>query len=383
VTTLLPGSPTTNLRRNPSAPWRHVDWVLIGATLAVALLGIVMVFSATRSTLGQPGTSTTYLIRQTVFVLIGIALAFVVTMIDYRHHQQLAIVFYGGALLLLVAVLSPLGTIVNGARSWFALGSFQIQPAEFAKLAVILLLAVVCSNARGGVMTVRSTFSVLVVTGIPVGLILLQPDLGSVMVFIAVAVTVLVVAGAPARHLIVLALIAVVGVIAVFQLGLLGQHQQDRLSNFVNPGPADSGVAYNSQQAQTAIGAGGLTGAGLFKGTQTELRYVPYQQSDFIFTVVGEELGFLGGLTLLALYSVMAWRIWRAALLSRDFFGTIVCAGVLGLLLFQVFENMGMTMGIMPITGIPLPLMSYGGSSVLTMFIAVGLVLNVHSRRFA
>ncbi len=321
--------------------------------------------------------------RQTVFVMIGIVLAVVVTSIDYRHHQHLSVVFYLGGLFLLLAVLSPLGTVVNGARSWFALGSFQVQPAEFAKLAVIILLAAVCSSARGTDMSARSTLTVLVLTGIPVALILMQPDLGSVMVFLAVAATILVVGGAPARHLVVLVLVAIVGVIAVFQLGLLGKHQQERLSNFVDPGPASSGVAYNAEQAQTAIGAGGFTGAGLFKGTQTELRYVPYQQSDFIFTVVGEELGFVGGLTLLALYSVMAWRIWRAAMLSRDFFGTLICAGVLGLLLFQVFENMGMTMGIMPITGIPLPLMSYGGSSVLTIFIAVGLVLNVHSRRFA
>jgi rod shape determining protein RodA len=383
VSTLLPGNPATNLRRDPSAPWRHVDWVLIGATLAVAVLGVVMVFSATRTTVGEPGTSTTYLVRQAVFVLGGIVLAVVVTLVDYRHHQQLAIVFYAGSLLLLLAVLSPLGTVVNGARSWFAFGSFQMQPAEFAKIAVILLLAVACSNVRGGSMGVRGTLTVLVVTGVPVALILLQPDLGSVMAFVAVAITVLVVAGAPARHLVVLLLVGVVGVIAVFQLGLLGEHQQERLANFVDPGPAGSAAAFNAQQAQTAIGAGGLTGAGLGRGTQTELHYVPYQQSDFIFTVVGEELGFLGGVTLLALYSVMAWRIWRAALLARDFLGTLLCAGVLGLLLFQVFENMGMTMGIMPITGIPLPLMSYGGSSVLAMFAAVGLVLNVHARRFA
>jgi rod shape determining protein RodA len=295
----------------------------------------------------------------------------------------LSVVIYLGGLTLLAGVLTPAGTVVNGARSWFTVGSFQIQPAEFAKLAVIILLAVICSNARAGALGVRTTLTVLVATGLPVGLILLQPDLGSVMVFVAIAATILVVAGAPPRHLVVLGLVAVVGVIAMFQLDLLAKHQQDRLTNFVSPTTANSGVAYNAKQAQTAIGAGGLTGAGLFQGTQTKLRYVPFQQSDFIFTVVGEELGFLGGATLLALYSIMAWRIWRAALLARDFFGTLICAGVLGLLLFQVFENMGMTMGIMPITGIPLPFMSYGGSSTLTMFVAIALVVNVHSRRFA
>jgi rod shape determining protein RodA len=383
MSVLPPGNPAANLRRDPSAPWRHVDWVLIGATLAVALLGAIMVFSATRSTVGDPGTSSSFLVRQLIFVALGISLAVVVVLVDYRHHQHLAAVFYLGGLLLLVAVISPLGTVVNGAQSWFAIGSFQIQPAEFAKLAVILVLAVVCSNGRGAALRVGTTLTVLVVSGLPVGLILLQPDLGSVMVFVAVAATVLVVAGAPARHLVMLMLVGVVGVIAVFQFGLIKDYQKDRLTLFASPSTATSGAAYNAREAETAIGAGGLMGAGLFQGTQTKLRYVPFQQSDFIFTVVGEELGFAGGITLLALYSVMAWRIWRAALLSRDFFGTLICAGVLGLLLFQVFENMGMTMGIMPITGIPLPFMSYGGSSTLTMFAAIGLVLNVHSRRFA
>ncbi|HEY2332884.1 MAG TPA: FtsW/RodA/SpoVE family cell cycle protein, partial [Acidimicrobiales bacterium] len=149
MSTVLPGNPASNLRRDPTAPWRHVDWVLIGATLAVALLGVVMVYSATRSQAGSTGTSSFYLVRQTVFVMIGIVLAVVVTLIDYRHHQHLSVVFYLGGLFLLLAVLSPLGTIVNGARSWFALGSFQVQPAEFAKLAVIILLAAICSTSRG------------------------------------------------------------------------------------------------------------------------------------------------------------------------------------------------------------------------------------------
>jgi rod shape determining protein RodA len=380
---LPPRHPVTNLRRNPSSPWRHLDWLLIGATLAVALMGVLMVYSATRSTIGVTGAaSTTYLYRQLVFVILGIALATVVALFDYRHYQHLAPVFYVGCLVLLAGVLSPLGVEVNGSQSWFAVGSFQLQPAELAKIAVILLLAVVCSNHLGRLDT-RTTLVALLVAALPAGLIIMQPDLGSVMVFVAVAVVVVVVAGAPVRQLVLLGLVAVVGVIGLFELGMIEDYQRDRFTYFASPGDATSEAAYNAEQAQNAIGAGGLMGAGLFDGTQTKLRYVPYQHSDFIFTVVGEELGFVGGLTLLALYAAMAWRVWRAASLARDFFGTLVCVGVLGLLLFQVFQNMGMTMGIMPITGIPLPLMSYGGSSTLTVFAAIGLVLNVHARRFA
>jgi rod shape determining protein RodA len=255
-----------------------------------------------------------------------------VAFVDYGRFRDVAPLVYAGVVFLLLVVLSPVGTAVNGAQSWFAIGSFQLQPAEFAKLAVILVLAAL---------------------------------------------------GATPRHLVVLFLIATIGIIGVFEGGFIKDYQRDRLTHFVNDGDKKSSAAYNSEQAETAIGAGGFTGAGLFHGTQTKLRYVPYQQSDFIFTVVGEELGFIGGATLLLLYAAMAWRIWRAANVARDPFGTLLCIGVLSMLLFQVFENMGMTMGIMPITGIPLPFLSYGGSSTIAEFAAIGIVLNVHTRRFS
>jgi rod shape determining protein RodA len=283
---------------------------------------------------------------------------------------------------MLLAVLSPLGVSVNGAQSWFAIGSFQVQPAEFAKLAVVLVLAGFCATTRPE-LDARAVVGCLFVLGVPAALILLQPDLGTLMVFVAVLAAILLVAGATGRQLAVLALVAMIGTISVFQLGLIKNYQRDRLTYFASPTGGKSQAAYNAQQAETAIGAGGLRGAGLFKGTQTKLRYVPYQHTDFIFTVVGEELGFAGSATLLLLYAVMGWRIWHAAVVARDGFGTLACVGVLAILLFQVFENMGMTTGIMPITGIPLPFMSYGGSSTLTMFAAIGLVLNVHARRFS
>ena len=385
ATTSVPrGLPAANFRRNPSSPWRHLDLLLVGATVAVACLGVLMVYSATRSTVPQAGVgeSTTYLVRQAVFVGVGIAVMVGVAFVDYGRFRDVAPVVYGGGILLLLAVLSPVGTAVNGAQSWFAIGSFQLQPAEFMKIAVILVLAAIGATQRDRLETNRLLIA-LALVGVPAGLIMLQPDVGSTMVFGAIALGMLVIAGATPRHLVVLFLIATVGVIGVFEGGFIKSYQRDRLTYFANPGEKKSSAAYNAQQAETAIGAGGFTGAGLFHGTQTKLRYVPYQQSDFIFTVVGEELGFVGGATLLLLYAAMAWRIWRAANVARDPFGTLLCIGVLSMLLFQVFENMGMTMGIMPITGIPLPFLSYGGSSTIAEFAAIGIVLNVHTRRFS
>jgi rod shape determining protein RodA len=379
----VPRNAAANFNRNPGSAWRHLDLLLLGATIAVACLGVLMVFSATRSTVGQAGlASTTYLVRQGIFVAIGVGVMAVTAFIDYRHYAGLAPLLYGGCILLLLAVMSPLGTTVNGAQSWFAVGSFQLQPAELTKLATILVLAALCSQGTGP-LTGRTVVLALAAVGLPSALILLQPDLGSALVFVAAVAAVLFVAGIQPRHLAVLALLGAFGVIYIFGYSsYLDTYQRERLTTFVSAN-AQNDASFQVRQAETAIGAGGVTGAGLFQGTQTKLKYVPYQQSDFIFTVVGEELGFVGSATLLLLYSAIAWRIWRAAAVARDMFGTLLCVGVLGMLLFQIFENMGMTMGIMPITGIPLPFMSYGGSSTIMMFAAIGLVLNVHTRRFA
>jgi rod shape determining protein RodA len=376
------GNPAASLRRNPASPWRHLDVSLVGATLALAGLGALMVYSATRTTAGQAGLgSTAFLTRQLAFVILGCVAMAGTAAFDYRRFRELAPVAYIGTIVLLLGVLSPLGTEVNGAQSWFSFGSFQLQPAEFAKLAVIVTLAAVCAEANSR-LAASQLVQCLVLFGVPAGLIMLQPDLGSTMVFVVVLTAMLLVGGASLRQLAVLGLLAVVAVVAVFQLGIVKQYQRDRILNFADPA-TETSAAHNATQARIAISAGGLTGAGLFKGTQTKLRYVPEQQTDFIFTVVGEELGFLGAVTLLLLYGVMAWRIWRAAALARDPFGTMLCVGVLALVIFQVFENMGMAMGIMPITGLPLPFLSYGGSSTITMFAAIGLVLNVHTRRFS
>jgi rod shape determining protein RodA len=214
-------------------------------------------------------------------------------------------------------------------------------------------------------------------------LIYRQPDLGTDMVFVAVLMALLLVAGAKPRHIIALTLLGLIGVVAVLQLGILKTYQIDRLTAFMDPAGDPQRSAYNLRQSQIAIAAGGMTGKGVFKGTQTNLSFVPEQHTDFIFTAVGEELGFVGATTLLALFAIVLWRTWRAAALAKDEFGTLICVGVLAMLLFQIFENVGMTMGITPIAGIPLPFVSYGGSAMLSCFAGVGLVLNVAMRRYA
>jgi rod shape determining protein RodA len=378
ATTSLPKGPMANFNRNPASPWRHLDLLLIAATAAVAALGVLMVYSATKNVSG-----TSYLAKQGMFVLLGVGVMVVMAVVDYRHFRDMAPALYGAGIVLLLAVLSPLGTTVNGAQSWFAVGGFQIQPAEFMKLATVILIAAIIATTTSHPLEGRTTFLCLGLGVVPIGLILLQPDLGSALVFVAATGAVVFVGGMHTRQLAVLALAGALGAIYVFGYSsILDDYQRDRLTTFV-AADAQNSASFQVRQAETAIGAGGVTGAGLFQGTQTKLNYVPYQKSDFIFTVVGEELGFAGSATLLLLYGVIAWRIWRAAVVARDMFGTLVCVGVLAIFLFQVFENMGMAMGIMPVTGIPLPFLSYGGSSTITMFAAVGLVLNVHTRRFS
>ena len=383
-TTAAPRGIGAVLRRDPAAPWRHLDWPLLGAASAIAGLGVLMVFSATRTAMAEAGLDpATYLKRQLAFVVAGAVVMAIVVAIDYHAYRDFAPIGYLAALALLVLVLTPLGTEVRSAQSWFALGSFQVQPAEFAKLALIAVLAT-CGATGGGTLDRRRLLVSLGLAGAPIALVLLQPDLGSALVLVAIAVGVLVVAGSRPRHLAALAASSVLAVLAMFQLDLVDDYQRERLTDFARSGDTTgTRSGFQSEQAETAIGAGGLVGAGLFEGTQTKLGFVPEQQTDFIFTVVGEELGFAGSATLVLLYGVIVWRVWRTAQLSRDLYGTLVCAGVLAMLLFQVFENLGMSMGLMPITGLPLPLMSYGGSSMLTTCAALGLVLNVHMRRFS
>ena len=373
------------MSRNPASAWRHVDLVLVGCIVAVSALGCLMIFSATRGR--DPGSySTEYIGKQLLFMFVGTGVMAVVAGIDYRRYRELAPLAYGGILLLLLMVVSGLGSERKGTQAWFPIGPFLLQPSEFAKIVVIIALASVIAHFDSD-LDLGRLVAILVALGIPMGLILLQPDLGTALVFAAVGMGMLLIGGAHAKHIIALTAVGLLGVFFVLHSGMLEDYQRCRLQSFVSPDDptcvGKAGGTYNVDQAKVAIGSGGFLGKGPFNGEQTRLDIVPEQHTDFIFTAVGEELGFIGSGTLLILLGVIAWRVWRTAQMARDPLGTLICIGVLSMFVFQVFENIGMTMGIMPVTGIPLPFMSYGGSSTLTSFIAMGLVLNIHMRRFS
>lgn len=377
--------PLANFRRNPASPFRHIDLVLVVCVAAVSLFGAVMVYSTTRGP--TPPYDTSFLKRVVMFLVIGGLVMTAAALYDYRRLRDYWPFIYGGSCLLLFLVLIPgIGSRSKGTQGWFALGPFQLQPSEFAKLGMIIGFAGLASQFRGDLDNTRIAY-LLGLCGVPMVLVLLQPDLGTTLVSVAVAFALLLVAGVRPRILGALAVLAILGTALVLSSGILKDYQVARLTTYVRQDTASKAelgaTGYNLEQAKRAIGSGGMWGQGLFNGAQTRLGIVPEQRTDFIFTAVGEELGFVGSAALLSLLGVIVWRIWRTAQLARDDFGTLLCTGIMVMLVIQIFENVGMTMGIMPITGIPLPLMSYGGSALITTLLAIGLVLSVHMRRFA
>jgi len=362
---------------------RDLDLWLVGATLAITALGVLMIYSSTRERLRLEGVDELYFVkRQGVAIFVGLAVMALLVAVDYRKLRDSSVFAYVATVVGLLVVLSPLGENARGSQAWFQLpGGFQLQPAELAKFGIIVALAGYANAHRGEMDPWRLTVTIALAI-VPIGLVMLQPDFGTAMVLGLIVITLLAVAGASLKHLLVLALLAVSFVVAVVNVGVLRQYQVDRLTSFVNQGSDSRNTTYTTEQSKNAIGNGGVAGRGFGDGSQTAGGFVPEQHTDFIFTAVGEEFGFLGSAALLALFAIVVWRTWRAALLARDLFGTLVCVGVLALFVFQIFENMGMTMGIMPVTGIPLPFMSYGGSSTITDFACAGLVAGVAMHRF-
>jgi rod shape determining protein RodA len=316
-----------------------------------------------------------------MFMIIGAGVMVVFTVVDYRKLHDWAWAFYGITTALLVLVISPLGSQSNGAQSWFALGPFQLQPAEFAKLSLIGVLSFLLSEFRGDI-DLRRLFALLGTAAVPMALIMLQPDLGLTLILVVISMAVLLVGGLPTKYIAVLTLVGVIGVVGALNSPVLAEYQRNRLTAFVNPDDKSNAALYNIEQSQQAIANGRISGQGLFDGPQTKLGFVPEQETDFIFTAVAEQFGFIGSSLVLLLYGLLCFRIWRIAQVAKDSFGTYVCVGVLAMFAFSAFENVGMAMGIMPVTGIPLLLLSAGGSSTITALAALGLVLNVHMRRF-
>ena len=366
---------------------RHIDYVLLAIPLVITALGLVMIYSSTRTRLASEHVSRFYYVeRQSLALVIGLAAMFIVMAIDYRKLRELFPLLYLATLPLLLAVRF-IGTGRNSTTAWFQLGPLQFQPSEIAKIVLVIALAGYCHQHRGDLDAWRLAMT-LGIAFVPMALVMLQNDLGTMLVLCVVVAAVVLVAGIRPLHIATVFLVVATLVGCLVVTGKFSGYRLDRLTSFLDQGPVStqttkSPAAYNLVFSKSAIEHGGFSGTGLYKGTLTKLSYVPAQHTDFIFTVVGEELGFVGGALLLALFALLVWRTWRIALLSTDLFGTLLCVGIMAMFAFQVFENVGMTMGIMPITGIPLPFMSYGGSALITYFIAVGLVLNVHMRRFS
>jgi rod shape determining protein RodA len=358
-------------------------------TIAVGLLlviGTLLVYAATRDWYASIGLDPQYYLKRHVInIVIGILLAWGTTVIDYRMLRAYTPVVWGLGVIGLTAVLIPgIGTEVNGAQAWIPLpGGFQIQPAELAKISIIVGMSMLLTEYRheNDEPTNKDVMQALLIAAIPVGLILLQPDMGTVFIISISVVAMIGASGAPTRWVVGLILVALLGGFGATKLGVIKEYQVKRLQSFVDPNADSQGAGYQLRQARITVGSGGFLGTGLFDGPQTNGRFVPAQQTDFIFTVAGEQLGFLGSGFILLLYLTIFMRAFAIARRSTDAFGRLVCVGVMSWFAFQTFENIGMTLGLMPMTGVPLPFLSYGGSSMFANLIGFGLLQNVYARQ--
>jgi rod shape determining protein RodA len=374
------------LTARDSAVWR-LDWVMVLAGVGLSVIGSLLVWSATRNRTDlNQGDPHYFLTRHVLSLLAGLLLMAGMVWIGHRRLRGAVPFLYAVSLLLGVLVLTPLGATINGQRAWLHLGGgFSLQPAEFIKMTVILgmamLLAAKVDAGDREHPDHRTVLQALGLAALPIVVIMLMPDLGSVMVMVIIVLGVLLASGASNRWVVGLCVAGAGGAVLVWALGMLDQYQINRFAAFANPALDPSGVGYNTNQARIAIGSGGLAGKGLFKGSQTTGQFVPEQQTDFVFTVAGEELGFLGGALIILLLGVVIWRACRIARESTALYSTIVAAGVIAWFAFQSFENIGMTLGIMPVAGLPLPFVSYGGTSMFAVWIAVGLLQSIRVQR--
>ena len=372
-------------RRSATSSFGNFDKLLTFSVVGLLLIGTMLVYAGTREWFRSYGLDPEYYFkRHTLNIIIGGLLAYGTTLIDYRLLRAYTPIVWLAAVFGLIIVLIPgLGSEINGARAWISLpGGFQLQPAELAKIAIIVGMAMILADREQSDKdpTDLDVLKALAIAAVPVLLIVAQPDLGTVLIISAAVVAMIGASGAPARWVIGLLLAAIVGVFAAVQTGAVSSYQVARLQSFVDPSADPQATGYQLRQSRITIGSGGLLGKGLFEGPQTNGRFVPEQQTDFIFTVAGEELGFVGCSIILFLYTLFFIRAFAICRRSSDLFGRLVCIGVIAWFAFQTFENIGMTMGLMPMTGVPLPFLSYGGSSMFANLIGVGLLQNVHAR---
>ncbi|MFI6102954.1 rod shape-determining protein RodA [Streptomyces sp. NPDC051310] len=366
---------------------RRLDWPLLFSSIALSFIGSLLVWSATRNrTELNHGDPYYFLLRHVLNSGIGFALMIGTIWLGHRTLRGAVPVLYGISVVLVLLVLTPLGATINGAHAWIVVGGgFSLQPSEFVKITIILGMAMLLAakvdagdQLHPDHRTVAKSLGIAVV---PMAIVMMMPDLGSVMVMVVIVLGVLLASGASNRWIFGLLGAGAVGAALVAALGVLDEYQINRFAAFANPELDPAGVGYNTNQARIAIGSGGLYGAGLFNGHQTTGQFVPEQQTDFIFTVAGEELGFIGAGTILALLGVVLWRACRIARETTELYGTVVAAGIIAWFAFQSFENIGMTLGIMPVAGLPLPFVSYGGSSMFAVWVAIGLLQSIRVQR--
>ncbi len=370
--------PVTLLQRERAL---RPDLILIISYLALSGLGLVMIYSASAPRLTADGLSpTSAVFRQMIFVGLGIVGFFAASLIEHRTLKMLSPIAYVGSLVTLVIVLI-VGPVRQGATRWIPIAGFQFQPSELAKIAVILALAAMLAGAREKSLHWMEIARALVLVAIPAVLIFRQPDLGTMLVFGFVAVVMVFTAGTTWRQFAFMTIAAVVGTVSLFQIGAIKQYQITRITSFLDETADVAGSGYNLAQSKIAIGSGGLFGRGLFEGTQTNLAFVPEQTSDFIFTAIGEQLGFIGATVVIGLFATITWRLLVAAANGRDRFSQLVAIGVAAMIVFHAFVNIGMTVRITPVTGLPLPFLSAGGTAFLAMSIALGLGHSVWMRR--
>ncbi|MDI6601908.1 MAG: rod shape-determining protein RodA [Thermoanaerobacteraceae bacterium] len=355
---------------------KNIDFFLLLCIYLISAIGIIAISSATHV---QETGSYSMVLRQVLWLAIATIAFIVIISIDYNFLGSYSTYIYilNIALLLLVMVI---GHESKGAQSWIPLGPFNLQPSEFAKVAIIITLSKFLSEKEGPLNNLKDIFMVLLHVGAPFILIFVQPDLGTALVFVAITIGMLFVFGIDFRWILTGGITAAVTMPFVWFFALK-EHQKNRILTFLNPSLDPLGAGYHAIQSKIAVGSGMLTGRGLYNGTQTQLNFLPESHTDFIFSVVGEEFGFIGASIVVVLYLIVVYRIIRIAMNAKDEFGMYICIGVVSMFLFQIFENIGMTIGLMPITGITLPFMSYGGSSLLANMMAVGLVVSVGMRR--
>ena len=351
---------------------RHFDFLLLLFAAALVSYGALLIYSAHLSvypegvSLGHP------VVKQVVFALCGVTLAVAVAWLDYRTFGQMAPGLYALAIILLAAVL-VVGESAYGSTRWFSVAGQQIQASEIAKLLMIIALARYLADRQNQMQSIRVFLISLVMAAVPAGLVLIEPDMGTAMVFGAVWCGMVLMAGVPARYVLVL-VGATVSLIPFALLVVLSDYQRDRIQLFFDPGSDPLGGGFNIMQSEISVGSGGLFGKGLTEGPQTQLDFLQTSTTDYVFAVLGEELGFVGAIILFALFTALLFRGIRAASLSQDVFGRLVATGIVIMILFQVFINVAVTIRIVPVTGIPLPFISQGGSSLVMLFGALGLL---------